>query len=140
MSTRVKGMVLLLIIASLGWPNSVFASAGFKIRKGDSFQTRAITLERSGRGSIQHPAGSYSFKILGIDQPGVVAVRAFDSSGKLVGRTRGKFAGTCPGKPTVTTFAELGYTESSEVKTAVKNGVRHVTIECGQGSRIEFIF
>lgn len=137
MNTRYKKFALLAtVVALLTFPNSSFASLGIGIVAGDSFQTATIALESFKLGNDQ-PAGEYSFRMIGKGTPGVVDVRILDSTGKEVGKLTGKFAGTCPGKPHITTFAKLGYSKSSPIKAARQNAGTLITVECKQGSRIE---
>lgn len=139
MGTYSRSFALLVtVVALLAFPNTLFAGMGITISASDSFQTAGISLRSFKLGKSNQPAGMYSFKMVGMDRPGVVEVRILDSDGKEVGRTTGRFAGTCPGKPQRTTFAELGYSKSSPVKTVEQHTATLLKIECKQGSRIEF--
>jgi len=138
MRAPLKSLVLLVtVVVLLAFPQSLFAGMGITIAAGDSFQTAEISLEGFSLGDDQ-PAGSYSFRMVGKGKPGEVEVRIVNGDGKEVGKTTGRFRGSCPGKPQKTTFAELGYSESSPVKTDKASAVTRVTVECTQGSRIEF--
>ena len=133
--------VTVLAVCFLTYPGRVAASLGIAGRKGDSFQTKEVELKGFKVGKATSlPAGKYSFKILGLGlgKPGVVEVLILDAKGKEVGKTVGHFGGRCPGKPTLTTFAELGYSKTSPVKTAATEKATRVTVECEGGSRIEF--
>ena len=131
--------VTVIAVLSLADPARVAAGLGLMGRKGDSFQTREVELKgfKVGKGASL-PAGKYSFKILGLGKAGVVEVRILDAKGKEVGRAAGRFGGHCPGKPTPASFAELGYSKTSPVKTAALEKATRVTVECEGGSRIEF--
>jgi hypothetical protein len=131
--------VIMIAVFFLTYPSRVSAGMGILGRKGDSFQTKEVELKGFNVGKAASlPSGKYSFKILGLGKVGVVEVRILDAKGKEVGKTTGHFGGRCPGKPTPATFAELGYSKTSPVKTAVIEKATRVTVECEGGSRIEF--
>lgn len=131
--------VTVIAVFFLNYPGRVSAGMGILSRKGDSFQTKEVELKGFKVGKAASlPAGKYSFKILGLGKVGVVEVLILDAKGKEVGKTTGHFGGRCPGKPTPATFAELGYSKTSPVKTAATEKATRVTIECEGGSRIEF--
>ena len=138
MNTCSKKFVLLAtVVTLLMFPISSFAGMGIGGVRGDSFETATIRLESFKLGTTQ-PAGEYSFKIIGTGKPGEADVRVLDSTGKEVGKTAGRFAGRCPGKPHIATFAKLGYSKSSPIKATRQNAATLITVECQQGSRIEF--
>ena len=129
-------VLLAAVVVLLALPQNLYAGMGITIKAGDSFQTGAISLAGFKLGANQ-PAGTYSFRMLGINKPGVVEVRVLDNEGNEVGRLHGHFAGNCPGKPQKATFAELGYSSSSPISKRKENTSTRITVECKQGSRIE---
>ena len=127
MRNRASLVVLAATVVLLAFPCELFAAAG--IIAGGTFRTQTISLDSFVLGGRIHPAGTYSFKIVGTGKPGKVEVRVLNSAGKQVGVVPGQFAGSCPGKPTKTTFANLGFSKSSVcVKLIFVIGINHILV------------
>jgi hypothetical protein len=139
MVIRLKTFVAAATVAYfIIFPCSIFAGMGLTIATSDSFLTKVIRLQSFGLNNGNHPAGTYSFKLIGTGRPGTVGIRILDSAGKDIGKLMGRFGGVCPGKPSKSTFAELGYSNSSAVKIAAEDNSTRLTVEGGRGSKIVF--
>ena len=111
------------------------AGSGYQLNRGDSFQTHQVNIPAGGAG---RSARQLTFRVQGTGMPGIVVVHVLDQSGHELTHVRGRVRGACPGSPTHATFAQLHYSQSSEVRATAMNRAAHVEIICGGGSTIQF--